>query len=84
MVYRMESAYDEIVDILDVRYIAGSTTGYTLPTGIYEITDINLILEPVLPNKVKVNITIDDTRLKTKLTTYKRKILHKSLFHVQF
>ena len=40
MVYRMELSYDEIVDILDVKYIAGSTTGYTLPPSIYKITVI--------------------------------------------
>ena len=40
MVYRMGLTYDEIVDILNVKYIAGSTIGYTLPPGVYEITDI--------------------------------------------
>ena len=34
VVYRMELTYDEIVDILEVKYIAGSTVGYTLPPGI--------------------------------------------------
>ena len=59
MVYRMELTYDEIVDVLDVKYIAGSTNGYTLVPGIYEVSDINLMLKSLLPNK-KINITIDD------------------------
>ena len=36
----MELTYDEIVDILDVKYIAGSTIGYTIPPGICEIVII--------------------------------------------
>ena len=67
----MELTYVEIVNILDVKYIAGSTTGYTLPPGIYEITGINMMLKSLLPNEVKVNITIDDFRLKSNLTTNK-------------
>ena len=39
MVYRMKLTYDDIVDLLDVKDIAGSTNGYTLLPGIYEITD---------------------------------------------
>ena len=34
MVYRMELTYDEIVDILDVKNITGSTKRYTLKPGI--------------------------------------------------
>ena len=30
MVWRMELTYNEIVDILDIKYNAGSTIGYTL------------------------------------------------------
>ena len=77
----MQLTYDEIVDILDMKYIAGSTNGYTLagstngytlPHGIYEITDNNLMLEILLPNEVKVNITIDDIRLRSNLNTNKK------------
>ena len=31
MVYRLLLTYDEIIDILDVKYISGSTIGYTIP-----------------------------------------------------
>ena len=51
MVYRKELTYDEIVDILDARHIAGSATGYTLPLGIHEIGEINLIINSLLPKR---------------------------------
>ena len=44
MVYRLQLTYDEIVEILDVKYKAGSTVGYTLVPGIYEISDTNLMI----------------------------------------
>ena len=71
LVYRMELTYDEIVDILDMKYIAGSTIGYTLPPSIYEISDLNLTLKSLLPNELEVNNTIDDNRLASNLTTNK-------------
>ena len=71
MVCRLQLTYDEIRDILDVRYIAGSIIGYTLPPGKYKISDINLMLKSSLPDEVKVKITIDVIRLKSNLTTNK-------------
>ena len=68
MVYRMELPYDENVDILDVSYTTGSTIGHTLPPGIYQITDLNLMLKSLLPIKVAVNFTFDDIRLRSNLT----------------
>ena len=50
MVYRLELTYDEIVDILDVKCIAGSVTRYTLPSGLYEFSVFNLMLKALLPN----------------------------------
>ena len=35
MVYRLHLTYDEIVDILDIKYIPGSTKGYTLVPDVY-------------------------------------------------
>ena len=46
--------------ILDVKYIDTSTIGKTLPPGIYEIGDKNLMLKNLFPNEVKLNIKIDD------------------------
>ena len=63
MVYRLDSTYEETWHILDVKYIAGSSTGYTLPLPIHEISDNILMLKSLLPNEVKVVITIDDKRL---------------------
>ena len=67
LVYRMRLSYDEIVDILDLKYIPTKRTGYSLDPGIYEVIDLNNTLKHILPNSVKVNITIDDIRLKSNL-----------------
>ena len=50
----MELTYDENVDILNVSFIAGSANGYTLTLGIYEISDINLMIKFLLLDEVKV------------------------------
>ena len=67
LVYRMRLSYDEIMDILDFKYIPTKRTGYTLNPGIYEVIDLNNTLKHILPNNVKINITIDDIRLKSNL-----------------
>ena len=73
LVYRFQLTYDGTIDILDLKYITGSTKGYTLPVDIYEIIDINFMLKSLLPKEAKVTITIDDIRLKSNLTTKKNK-----------
>ena len=65
LVYRMRLSYDEIMDILDLKYIPTKRTGYSLNPGIYEVVDLNNTLKYILPDNVKVNITIDDIRLKS-------------------
>ena len=50
MVFRMELPYHENAEILDTKYIAASSTAYTLPPGIYEIRDIKLMLNYLLPD----------------------------------
>ena len=57
---------------MDVRYFAGPITGYTMPVGDYEVNDINLMMKFLHPKEVKVNITIDDNRLKSNLNTTKK------------
>ena len=69
LVYRMRLSYDEIMDILDLKYIPTKRTGCSLNPGIYEVIDLNNTLKNILPNTVKVNITIDDIRLKSNLKT---------------
>ena len=63
----MRLSYDEIMDILDLKYIPTKRTGYSLYVGIYEIIVINTTLTHVLPDNVKVIVTIDDIRLKSNL-----------------
>ena len=66
MIYRLQLTYDEIVDMLDIKnikYTAGFTIGYTIPPKIYEITDIPSMIKSLLPNNVKVNVSIDDIKL---------------------
>ena len=69
LIYRMRLSYDEIMDILDLKYIPTKRTGYSLNPGIYEIVDLNNTLKYILPDNVKVSVTIDDTRLKSNLNT---------------
>ena len=66
-VYRMRLSYDEIMDILHLKYISTKRTGYSLDPGIYEVIDLNNTLKHILPDNVKINITIDDIRLKSNL-----------------
>ena len=67
LVYRMRLSYDEIMNILDLKYIPTKRTGYILNPGIYEVVDLNNTLKHILPDNVKINITIDDIRLKSNL-----------------
>ena len=69
LVYRIRLSYDEIMDILDLKYIPTKRTGYSLNPVIYEIVELNSTLKHILPDNVKVNITIDDIRLKSNLKT---------------
>ena len=80
MVYRFQLTYDEIMDILDLKYIPTRRTGYSLDPGIYEVIDLNNTLKHVLPDNVKVNITIDDIKLKSNLNTNQTLLFTKKSF----
>ena len=80
LVYRMQLTYDEIMDILDLKYIPTKRTGYSLNPGIYEVVDLNNTLKYILPDKVKVSVTIDDNRLKSNLKTNQTLIFTKKSF----
>ena len=67
LVYRMKLTYDEIIDVLDLKYIPTKRTGYSLNPGIYETADLNNTLKHILPDNVKVGVTIDDIELKSNL-----------------
>ena len=83
MVYRFQLTYEETIDTLDLKNIPTTTIGYSLPPGIYENIDINLMLKSLLPNEVKVNLKIDDVRLNSSLTTNKTiKLTEESFFYI--
>ena len=67
LVYRRHFTYDEIIDSFDLKHISTKRTGYSLNPGIYEVSDINKTLKFVLPDNAKVNVTIDNVRLKSSL-----------------
>ena len=45
MVYRFQLTYDEIMDILDLKYIPTKRTGCSLNPGTYEVVDLNNTLK---------------------------------------
>ena len=61
----MRLSYDEIIDILDLKYIPTKRTGYSLYPGIYEVVDLNNSLKFFLPDNLKVSVTKEDVRLKS-------------------
>ena len=69
LIYRLRLSYDEIIDILDLKYIPTKRTGYSLNPGVYGVVDLNNTLKHILPDNVKVSVTIDDVRLKSNLKT---------------
>ena len=73
----MELPFSEIAERLDTKYFASSSTGYTLPTSVNEIGDINLMLKSSPLDDVEVNTTIDEIRLNSKLTTNESKKFNK-------
>ena len=78
----MRLSYDEIMDILDLKYIPTKRTGYSLDPGIYEVIDLNNTLKYILPDNLKVNVTIGDIRLKANLKTNQTLIFtEKSFFY---
>ena len=82
IVYRMRLSFDEIMDILDMKYIPTKRTGNSLYPGFYEVVDSNNSLKYILPDNVKVNVTIDDVRLKSNLKTNQTLIFtEKSFFY---
>ena len=82
LVYRMRLSYDEIIDILDLKYTFTKRMGYFSNPGIYEVIDLNNTLKYILPDIVKVSVTIDDIKLKSNLKTNQTLIFtEKSFFY---
>ena len=82
IVFRLELTYGEITEILVIKNTPTISTGYGLPPSIYEINDLNIMIKTSLLDDAKVDITIDDIRLRSKLTTKKTiKFTEKSFFY---
>ena len=71
MVFRKELTYHEVAEILDTKNLDAKSTGYTFLPGIYEVFDNNPMLKHLLPDNVKIKISVDDIKLKSNLTTNK-------------
>ena len=55
----MELTYSEIGNTFDINLITASSTGHTLPPGIFEVTDNKLMVKSLLSDEAKVNNTIE-------------------------
>ena len=82
LIYRMQLTYNEIMDILDLEYIPTKRIGYSIEPNIYNVVDFNKNLKNILPNNVKINITIDEEKYKTDLKINQTLIFtNKSFFY---
>ena len=82
LVYRFKLTYDEIMDILDLKYILTKRTGYSIEPNIYNVVDLNKTLKNILPNNVKIDINIDERKYKTDLKINQTLIFtNKSFFY---
>ena len=82
LVYRMQLTYNEIIDILDLKYISTQRIGYSIEPNIYNVVDLNKTLKNILPNNVKIDITIDERKYKADLKINQTLILtNKSSFY---
>ena len=67
LVYRMQLTYNEIIDILDLEYVPTKRMDYSIEPNIYNVVDLNKTLKNILPNNVKIDITIDERKYKADL-----------------
>ena len=82
LVYRFKLTYDEIMYILDFKYIPTKRTGYSIEPNIYNVVDLNKTLKNILPDNVKINISIDERKYKTDLEINQTLIFtNKSFFY---
>ena len=82
LVYRFKLTYDEIMDILDLKYIPTKRTGYSIEPNIYNVVDLNKTFKNILPNNIKIDITIDERKYKTDLRINQTLIFtNKSFFY---
>ena len=80
LVYRMQLTYDEIIDVLNFKYISTKRMGYSIKPNVYNVVDLNNTLKN-LPD-VKISVTIDKKIYKTNLKTNQTVIFtNKSFFY---
>ena len=63
MVYRIQLTYDEIIDILGLKYVPAKKIGNSLEPNINQTSDINETLKHILPDNVKISVTIDEKNI---------------------
>ena len=82
LVFRFQLTYDEIIDVLDLKYIPTKRIGYSIETNIYNLVDLNKTFKNILPNNVKIDIIIDERKYKTDLKSNQTLIFtDKSFFY---
>ena len=82
MVYRFQLTYDEIIDILDLKYIPTKRMGYSIEPNIYNVVDLNETFENILSNNVKIKVSIYERKYKTDLKINQTLIFtNKSFFY---
>ena len=78
----MQLTYDEIINILDLKYIPTKRMGYSIEPNIYNVVNLNKILKNILPNNIKINVSIDERKNKTDLKINQTLIFtNKSFFY---
>ena len=84
LVYRFQLTFDEIIDKLDLKYTPTKRTGRFLNAGTYEVVDLNSTVKYILPDDVKVSVTIDDVRLNSNLKINQTLLFTKKSFFILF
>ena len=84
LVYRMQLTYDEIINILDLKNIPTKRMGYSIEPNTYNVVDLNNTLNYILPDYVKVSVTIDDIRLKSNLKNIQTLIFTNKSFFILY
>ena len=82
MVHRMQLTYDEIINISDFKYISTKRIGYSIKPNIYNVVDLNKTLKIILPENVKIGVSIDEKKYKSNLKINQTLIFtNKSFFY---
>ena len=67
LVYTMQLTYDEIIDVLNSKYNPTKRMGYSIEPNINNVVDLNNTLKKILPDNVKISVTIDERKYKSNL-----------------